>query len=151
MVIDRANAFCGAIFIAFGAFFALSSLEMELGTAFRMGPGFFPLVLAVCLIALGLVILIQAIRVEGETIGPLAWRGMMFILPAPIFFGLTLRGLGFVPSIFLATLIAAFASTKMNVFVALILSAVMTAFATAVFVYGLGLPFRLIGPWLGQP
>ena len=39
---------------------------------------------------------------------------MLFILPAPIFFGLTVRGLGFVPSIFLTTLIAALASLKMK-------------------------------------
>ena len=45
-------------------------------------------------------------RVEGEPIGPIAWRGMLFILPAPIFFGLTVRGLGFVPSLFLTALIA---------------------------------------------
>ena len=35
---------------------------------------------------------------------------MLFILPAPIFFGLTVRGLGFVPALFLTALIAAFAS-----------------------------------------
>ena len=150
MVIDRANALCGAIFIAFGAYFGLNSLGMELGTPFRMGPGFFPLFLAAILIVLGLVIAIQAIRVEGEPIGSLPLRGMAFILPSPVLFALTLKGLGFVPSIFLATLLASFASTKMRIPTALILAALMTAFTTAVFVYGLGLPFRLFGPWLGQ-
>ncbi len=150
MVIDRANALCGAIFIAFGAYFGLNSLGMELGTPFRMGPGFFPLFLAAILIVLGLVIAIQAIRVEGEPIGSLPLRGMAFILPAPVLFALTLKGLGFVPSIFLATLLASFASTKVRIPTALILAALMTAFTTAVFVYGLGLPFRLFGPWLGQ-
>lgn len=151
MVIDRTNALCGALFVAFGAFFGLTSLSMELGTAFRMGPGFFPLALAATLVGLGLIILVQAIRVEGEPLGPLAWRGMLFILPAPILFALTLRGLGFVPSIFLATMLACFASVKMTPLTALALSALMTIFATMVFYYGLGLPFRLFGTWLGQP
>lgn len=151
MVIDRANALCGAIFIAFGLYFGAFSLGMELGTAFRMGPGFFPLVLAVLLVLLGCVIVFHSIRVEGEPFGRIAGRGLLFILPAPVLFGLTLRGLGFVPSIFLATLLASFASTKMRVPTALLLSALMTAFTTGVFVYGLGLPFRLFGPWLGQP
>lgn len=151
MVIDRTNALCGAIFIAFGLYFAVGSIGMELGTAFRMGPGFFPLVLAAILILLGAVILLQALRVEGEPFGLVAGRGMLFILPAPVLFGLTLRGLGFVPSIFLATLLASFASTKMRVPTALLIAVLMTAFTTAVFVYGLGLPFRLFGPWLGQP
>ena len=55
----------------------------------RMGPGYFPLVLAIVLVLLGAIVLVQATRVEGEPIGPVAWRGMLFILPAPIFFGLT--------------------------------------------------------------
>jgi hypothetical protein len=151
MVIDRGNALCGALFIAFGLYFSAGSLGMELGTPFRMGPGFFPLVLAAIFILLGLVIALQAIRVEGEPIGVFALRGMAFILPAPVLFALTLKGLGFVPSIFITTLLASFASTKMRVPTALILAALMTAFTTIVFVYGLGLPFRLFGPWLGQP
>ena len=151
MVIDRANVLCGAIFIAFGIYFGLNALGMELGTAFRMGPGFFPLVLAVILILLGLAIAVPAFWTEGEPIGRLPIRGMIFILPAPVLFALTLKGLGFVPSIFLATLLASFASTRMRVPTALIIAALMTAFTTAVFIYGLGLPFRLFGPWLGQP
>ena len=44
----------------------------------------------------------------------IAWRGMLFILPAPVFFGLTVRGLGFVPAIFLTAFIASFASIRMT-------------------------------------
>ncbi|MDP3897279.1 MAG: tripartite tricarboxylate transporter TctB family protein [Mesorhizobium sp.] len=150
MAVDRANALCGAIFLVLGAFFAIQSLGLDLGTAFRMGPGFFPLALAGVLILLGALIIAQALRVDGEPIGVMAWRGMVFILPAPIFFGLTVRGLGFVPSIFLTALIACFASTRMRVLPAVLLSAAITAFCTLVFLKGLGLPFRMFGPWLGQ-
>ena len=146
--IDRTNGLCAALFIFFGAFFALQSLSLEIGTALRMGPGYFPLVLAIVLILLGAIILVQAIRVEGEPIGPMAWRGMLFILPAPIFFGLTVRGLGFVPSIFLTALIAAFASGRMKPLTALVLSAGLTLFSVLVFSYALGLPFQRFGPWL---
>ncbi|MEW9808490.1 tripartite tricarboxylate transporter TctB family protein [Mesorhizobium sp. ZMM04-5] len=149
MVIDRANALCGAIFVAFGIYFASVSLTMDLGTPFRMGPGFFPLFLAVALMLLGLVIVAQATRVAGEPIGSFALRGMAFILPAPVLFAVTLKDLGFVPSIFLSTLLASFASAKMRLPVALVLAVLMTAFTTLVFVGGLGLPFRLFGPWLG--
>ncbi|RWC47699.1 MAG: tripartite tricarboxylate transporter TctB family protein [Mesorhizobium sp.] len=146
--IDRANGICAALFIAFGACFALQSFGLEIGTAFRMGPGYFPLILAIVLILLGAVILVQAVRFEGESIGHIAWRGMLLILPAPIFFGLTVRGLGFIPSIFLTALIASFASRRMKPVTALVLSACLTLFAFLVFSYALGLPFRRFGPWL---
>ncbi|MGO7075008.1 tripartite tricarboxylate transporter TctB family protein [Rhizobium johnstonii] len=145
---DTTNAICGAIFVATGAFFAIQSLGLDLGTAVRMGPGYFPLVLAAVLVLLGAIIFIQALRVEGEPIDPFAWRGMLFILPAPVFFGLTVRGLGFAPSLFLTAFIACFASQKMNVFFAIILSLLLTIFSVGVFSYGLGLPFERFGPWV---
>jgi hypothetical protein len=115
-----------------------------------MGPGSFPFILACALVLFGAIILIQSMRVDGGPIGALAWRGMFFILPAPIFFGLTVRGLGFVPSIFVTALIASFASGRMKPLMALVLSAALTLFSVAVFSYGLGLPFRRFGPWLGN-
>lgn len=147
--IDWTDALAGLLFIAFGLLFGVQSLGLEIGTAFRMGPGYFPLVLSGILILLGILIVASAIHDRGsEEIGTLAWRGVLFILPAPIFFGLTVRGLGFVPAIFLTTLIAALASFKMRLHWALLLAAGVTLFATVVFSYGLGLPFRRFGPWL---
>jgi hypothetical protein len=146
---DTTNLLCGLLFIGLGLFFALQSLTLDLGTAFRMGPGYFPLILACALILFGGIILVQSLRIEGEAIGHIAWRGMLFILPAPIFFGLTVRGLGFVPAIFFAALIASFASSKMKPLTAVVLSFCLTIFSLLVFSYGLGLPFRRFGPWIG--
>ena len=150
MIKDQRDFWAGLMFMAFGGFFCLYSVyNYNIGTAFRMGPGYFPLVLSGLLMLLGLLIIASAIHDRGsEGIGALAWRGVFFILPAPIFFGLTIRGLGFVPAIFLTTLIAGLASLKMRLHRALLLAAGVTIFATVVFSYGLGLPFRRFGPWL---
>ncbi|MEK1854724.1 MAG: tripartite tricarboxylate transporter TctB family protein [Phyllobacterium sp.] len=141
---------CGLLFIAVGLFFVIQAYGLELGTALRMGPGYFPLVLAGMLVLLGIIVIIQGTQVEHEPMGPIAWRGLLFILPAPIFFGLTVRGLGFVPSLFLTGLLAAFASSKMRPGMALLLVGGLTLFSVIVFSYALGLPFRRFGPWLGQ-
>jgi hypothetical protein len=146
--IDSVNGLCGAIFIAAGLILVYQSLTLDIGTALRMGPGYFPLLLAVVLVVLGIVVLVQATRVKGEPIGAIAWRGMLFILPAPVLFGLTVQGLGFVPSIFLTALFAAFASLRMKPLPALVLAACVTLFSYVVFSRGLGLPLRTFGPWL---
>lgn len=147
--IDRTDAAAGILFILFALFFGLQSLGLEIGTAFRMGPGYFPLVLSCVLGGFGLLVLFNAFKTEGTgDIGAMAWRGMLFILPAPIFFGLTVRGLGFVPAIFVTTLIAGLASLRMKLHWALLLAVGVTVFSTLVFSYALGLPFRRIGPWL---
>lgn len=145
---NASDAAAGGLFVAIGLIFGIEALGLEIGTSLRMGPGYFPLVLAGLLILLGTLILISSLGSGREELGALAWRGMLFILPAPVFFGLTVRGLGFVPSIFLTALIAGAASAKLRPLAALALAAGITVFCTAVFSYGLGLPFRRFGPWL---
>lgn len=148
LTFDRGDALCGALFIAFGGFFLYQTMDLNIGTAFRMGPGYFPLVLSSVLILLGATILVQAMRIEGEPVGAIALRGMLFILPAPIIFGLTVRGLGFVLAVFICALVAAFASRRMQPLLAIALAVGVTAFSVAVFSYALGLPFERFGPWL---
>ncbi len=91
------------LFIFFGAVFGLQCLGLEMGTMLRMGSGYFPAVLSVVLLGLGLAIVFSSIESIGADIGNYAWRGMVFILAAPVFFELIVRDLGFVPSIFLTT------------------------------------------------
>jgi hypothetical protein len=145
---DPTNAICGAFFILVGALFAWQSLEVELGSWLRIGPGGMPLVLSLLLVLLGAIILLSALRELGEPIGAIAWRGMLFITLAPIIFGLTVRGLGFVGAVFVTALFASFASLRMTPLRAVVLSVALTVFSTAVFSYGLGLPFERFGAWL---
>jgi hypothetical protein len=146
--IDPVNGACGALFIILGLIFAYESWMLDMGSALRMGPGYFPSLLALVLLLLGIVILIQAMRTQSEPIGPIAWRGMLLILPAPVLFGLTVQGLGFLPAIFISALLASFASLRMKPLAAVVLSICVTLFSYAVFTRGLGLPFRSFGPWL---
>lgn len=145
---NMSEAICGLIFIGLGVAFGWQAFELDLGTTFRMGPGYFPFVLSLVLVLLGAVIFLQSGKVAHEPLGAIAWRGMLLILPAPVFFGLTVRGLGFVPAIFFTALIASFASRKMKAHTAVILAAGLTVFSVVVFNYGLGLPFQRFGPWL---
>ena len=145
---DPTNVICGAFFTLTGMVFAWQSLQVELGSWLRIGPGGMPLALSLLLIVLGLVILFAALREIGEPVGVIAWRGIFFITLAPIIFGLTVRGLGFVGSVFITALFACFASFKMKPLPAVALSVALTVFSTAVFSYALGLPFERFGPWL---
>lgn len=149
MIIDRTNAVCGIFLVIVGLIFVQQSLSVELGTWLRIGPGGLPLVLSCLLILLGAIIFIQSIGVENnEGFGTIPWRGMFFILVTPIIFGLTVRGLGFVGSVFIASLFASFASVKMKPLWALGLAVTLAIFSTIVFSYLLGLPFERFGPWL---
>jgi hypothetical protein len=167
--LHRHDLMAGLIFIVFAIFFvaqtfgviglttlfkegvdaAFLDADLPIGTARRMGPGFFPLLLSSLLFGLGVMQVARGLRVAPDgNVQLMPWRGMLFILGATVFFGATVRGLGLVPTTAITVLVAAYASQRMTLRLAIILSVVLTVFVLAVFHYGLGMPLRLYGPWL---
>ena len=145
---DRTDIAAGLLLMATAGFFGWQTLGLEIGTSLRMGPGYFPLVLSILLFILGAVVFAKAFGKEDEPIGKIAWRGLFFILIAPVFFGFTVRGLGFAPALFFTTLIAAQASVRMRPLAAIVLAVAVTVASMLIFSYGLGLPFQRFGPWV---
>jgi hypothetical protein len=140
----------GLIFLGFGVAFGYAASGYELGTAFRMGPGYFPLLLAGTLAVLGVAIIVKgftAAVAEGE-IGPIPWRGAVLILAALVYFGATVRGLGLVAAIFGTGLLSALASRHNLPLAALVIAAALTLACVLIFHFGLGVAVPLFGPWL---
>jgi uncharacterized membrane protein len=142
------DAAAGAIFFAIGAAFALGARSLEIGSAFRMGPGYFPLLLSVILMLLGAIIIASSFASQNQPLGPVPWRGLVLVLSAPVVFGLSVRKLGLVPAIVLTVVLAVYASRRSRLWLAAAMAAGLTIFCLAVFSYGLGLPLPLLGPWL---
>jgi putative tricarboxylic transport membrane protein len=68
---------------------------------------------------------------------------------ALFYFAFGVRTLGMAPALFGCVFLACLASDRISLLRAVIISAVLTTLAALLFVYGLGLPIALIGPWLG--
>jgi hypothetical protein len=149
MTVNSKDLTAGLLFMAVAALFAFGTLDLDLGTPLKLGPGAFPLLLSGALALLGLVIVAQAFRHPAVHDMAMPWRGIVLIILAPILFGLTARGLGLVLSVALVVIASAFASWRMSVKVAAFLTIGLTIFCVLVFNVGLGVPIRLFGPWLG--
>ncbi|MGQ4273107.1 tripartite tricarboxylate transporter TctB family protein [Terrihabitans sp. B22-R8] len=148
MVVNRKDLFAGLIFIFIGLLFGLGTRDLPMGTAFRMGPGYFPLVLCGFLILIGIILAVRSIGREGGPLGGIPWRALLFILPATIIFGFGVRGLGLAPAVFIVAFSSAFASRQTGPLFAFALAITLTVFCVLVFAYGLGLPLQLFGPWV---
>lgn len=141
----------GGIFVLAGAYFALEALTYEVGTPFRMGPGFMPLVLGAVLAALGVGVAASSYqKPDREKPLPPSWRGIALIVGVVIFFGATIRGLGFVPVVFITAFVSAMASRLNAPIFAGLLAVGLTVMCTVIFVIGLGMTVPWFGPWLGQ-
>lgn len=139
----------GCIFVAAGAYFALESLTYEIGTAFRMGPGFMPLMLGTALSLLGLAIAANGWNKPDNEEAPVwPWRGLVLIIGVIVFFGATIRGLGFVPVVLVSSFVAAMSSRLNSPVFALLLAVTLTVMCTLIFVVGLGMSVPWFGPWL---
>ena len=79
-----------------------ASTHYNIGSAIRMGPGYFPTMLSLILMALGALIIGQSLVVEAEQDGPETWNWKAYglVILAPIGFGLVLAGLGLAPTMF---------------------------------------------------
>ncbi|MDI4665440.1 tripartite tricarboxylate transporter TctB family protein [Xanthobacter autotrophicus] len=139
----------GLLFLVLAALFAWQTQELPMGTTVRMGPGFFPLLLAGLLGLLGLIVLVNGLRFPGEMPSGIAWWALGVIVFSVVFFGFAVRPLGFLPALAISVFVSALASRKFHLVTATAITAAMTLFAWAVFIKGLGLPLPLLGPWLG--
>ncbi|MFC5818127.1 tripartite tricarboxylate transporter TctB family protein [Nonomuraea harbinensis] len=144
------DVLAGGIFVLIGGAFVVGSLGYELGTPLRMGPGAFPLLVGALVAALGLAIVVKGL-VAGEMIdfGTIPWRAVAVITLALMFFGFTVRGLGFVPTSAVTALLTTLASKHVRPLTAVVVAAGLTVASTLIFVVGLQLRIPLWGPWLG--
>lgn len=142
----------GLIYIATGLAALWIGADYKMGTAGRMGPGYFPKVLACILIALGVISLARSFVTKGDPIGGVAWKPLVLVLLGCALFGLLLQPLGLIVALSTLCLVSAAASRSFAFdYMATAGLIVLVAFCALVFVKGLGVPMPLGGrllPWL---
>ena len=76
MELNRKDLGAAAIFALIGGFFAIDTLrKLPLGTAVNMGPGYFPLLLAIVLLLLAVLVAVRAFQTTSTPFGAWPWRG----------------------------------------------------------------------------
>ncbi len=139
----------GLLFLAAGLFFFVYSHEYQLGTARRMGPGYFPYFLSIGLMIIGGLVLARGLLREGGELGRFAWKELTVIIVGILLFAFLVRPAGMVPAVMLYVVCAAFAYPPVRPIPVAITAVLLSAFCWLVFVRGLGLPFPAFGTWFG--
>ncbi len=134
----------GLVLLALGAVFAWQALDLPFGTAHRMGPGFFPLVVALAVAGLGLALVIAAPPIPGGAL-PLALRPLAMISLGVLAFALLIERAGLIPAAFVAVLLSGLSEGRPRPWGILLLAGLSALASWAVFGRGLGLPFTAFG------
>ena len=84
----------GVLYITFGATAVAIALNYPAGTAGRMGPGYFPRALGAILVALGLLLSLRALRLEGARIAFASPKPLLVVIGSVVVFGIAAPPLG---------------------------------------------------------
>ncbi|MCA3177293.1 MAG: tripartite tricarboxylate transporter TctB family protein [bacterium] len=140
----------GVLFIATGVIFMVLSRQYNLGTAAKMGPGYFPTILGGLMAALGVLIMLPAFSSRGPQVrvDKMDIKSIVLILVAVAVYAATLPKLGFIVALFLLIMISSLASHEFKLTTSLISSVVLLVFSWLVFVKGLELQFPFLPTFL---
>jgi hypothetical protein len=142
----------GIMFLAFAAVALLTARGYSLGTAGRMGPGYFPMLLGGTLALLGLILVVRSLVIEDASEEGVARLHLVPLVVTTIsvcLFGLALERLGLVAAVVIVIAVSALASRESRLIETTALALVMAAFSVGVFVYALRLPLPVWPAFLG--
>ena len=139
--------YAGALFIVIGAATILLGSRYTLGTAARMGPGYFPRILGILMIVLGLILALRGVRLQGAPIPRWHWRPTVLVLGSVVVFGLIMDKVGMAIGTVILILLASAASHEFRPKEAIISGVLLAALAVGVFVVGLSVQLPI---WPGQ-
>ena len=113
---NKQDFWSGVMFVVLGVGFALGATNYSMGTAARMGPGYFPFWLGVCLALLGAVVSINSLKEKAEEteVDKFDFRILGIIIGSVVFAGAVLDILGIYITVFLLVFLSSLASHQFN-------------------------------------
>ena len=134
----------GLMFIGVGVFFVVwAATHYQMGTAVRMGPAYFPVLLGGLLAFLGLLVLMESFAMTGPPVPAFSFRPLILISLACVVYGYLMKPLGLVGATAALVIISAYGGHEFKWKEVIILCVVLILFSVLVFVKGLSLPFPL--------
>jgi hypothetical protein len=140
----------GIIYVLSGSSAFIIARDYQMGTALKMGPGYFPTILSVLLVLIGIISLIRSFARQGSPVDRFTLKGLVVVLGASLLFGLLLRGGGLIVALPVLVVGSAAASSRFRWRQSLLLGAGLTLACTLIFLKGLGVPIPMVGSWFGR-
>jgi len=134
----------GLMFLALGGFAIAYGWQYPVGSASRMGPGYYPMLASSGLVLIGLVLVIRSFISAREEVGTINVRPLFFVLIGTLAFGLLIERAGLLVAGLSVVFAARLADREFRPVEVTVLAVIMLAFATGLFAYALSLPLRLL-------
>jgi phosphoglycerol transferase MdoB-like AlkP superfamily enzyme len=133
----------GMLFLLIGGIGFYMALSYPFGTLEKMGPGYFPRVLSGVLIAFGIVTLVRGLKSGEKVQGSWGWLPLAMLTASLLAFGFLMEHVGLIPALVVMLFTSAYAGKEAKFLEILALTVIMCIAATAIFIWGLKLPYPL--------
>jgi hypothetical protein len=143
-LLNNKDFWAGVMLIALGVAAVVIARDYPFGTAWRMGPGYFPSVLGGILTLFGLVLLARGLRGGEKIAGGWSLRALVILPTSFVLFGVLMDRAGFVPALVVVIFGSALAGNEFRLGEVALLTAALTALCVAIFSFGLQMPYPLI-------
>jgi putative tricarboxylic transport membrane protein len=144
----KRDFYAGILLIAFGCVAIIGARQNPFGTLMHMGPGFFPSVLGVILIGIGILVALMALGSlhEADRILPEhpEWLGWTCIIAGPALFMICGEYGGMAPGIFACVFVSALGDRDSTFKGSTVLGLVMTSFGANLFSLVLQVPMPVV-------
>ena len=137
----------GLTLVSFGVAGLVIARNYPMGTAFRMGPGYFPVMLSGLLIAIGLIVALGALRSGQGALPRIAWRPLIVVTAATVLFGLLINRAGLLLATLIMTGVSRVARPGYPWGETVILAVALSAMCAAIFHFGLKVQMPLLPTW----
>lgn len=140
------NFAAGALFVIIGTATALGAMQYAMGTASRMGPGYFPFSVGVLLILVGLGLAASAMAKSAALTALGGWplRSVAIILGSVVLFGLLVPYVGLLVAAAGLIVVSGLAHSEWTMRGSLLSAALLAPGVAAIFVGLLGLRIPLL-------
>lgn len=138
----------GVMFAVIATIALYESAGLQFGSLMRMGPGFFPIVLAAILMIFAAALILRGLAGPERSVELFLSRRALAIVVATVAFGVLIGPLGFVPALVVLVVASSFANPDLSWADTIKLAAVLTVSSVVVFVYLLRQPLVLLSPYL---
>jgi putative tricarboxylic transport membrane protein len=137
----------GVLLVAVGVLGWLLIRRFPMGTALRMGPAYVPTVVSWLIAAVGVILAARSLLVQGRRLEAKRMRPLGVVLGSFVLFGLLVEGAGLVVASLALILVAGLAAREHRWKEAIVVGAVLTAFAVIIFHVLLRLPMPVWPRW----
>jgi hypothetical protein len=139
---------CSTAFVVvlFGGTMAYFGSQYPIGTVARMGTGYFPVILGLLTMGVGLVTLLS-VRTSNAPAPDVPWRVFFFVFLGVLAWALLVERVGLLPSSMVLIVLSSLGRAPLHLRTVALTAVIVSVAVVFIFINGFGLPLRPVVWW----